>query len=484
MLATDRKKDCTNLLCLYICFLIAHLLCSSFTSPLYPHYFGDDSAIFSLMGKGITQGKILYLDMFDHKGPMIFFLTALGHLIGGRTGIFLMQCLFGLASITCLYFTGKALGCIRTRTNCLLTFVAIYLLFYHTLERGNLTEEYSQPFLSGPLLLFVRYAALAEKNPKHPPLYAFVYGVALGFLSMLRLNNAITVCAGIFSIFVYLLYRKEFANLLWNLAAGLLGMSVVILPIVLILWQQGALESMIQAAFFYNFRYFAGRSHISLADRPVAFLGVYFPMLVCCFLWAANLKQSKHLTFLDALLGLILAANMFSLWAANCFIHYFLLFVPVYGVFLFRYLRVPHMPSAALVAVCAAVSMVFSAYSVAASVYHCYVTRDVSTRYNAIRECADQIPEEERDSIIGYKIRAADYLTCDILPCYKYYTLQDSWATFDPHILTEFFDFLQTAPPTWLITTPDEEDPTLLNILDTQYQFQFGNEYLTFYRLR
>lgn len=64
---------------------------SVYTTPISPYY-GNDSAFFLLMGKGVTQGKIPYLDLYDQKGPMIFYVNALGYLLtGDRYGIFLMQ---------------------------------------------------------------------------------------------------------------------------------------------------------------------------------------------------------------------------------------------------------------------------------------------------------------------------------------------------------------------------------------------------------
>lgn len=57
------KKDPHNLLALSVLFLIVLFLTSCHTSPLYPDYFGADSAIFALIGKGMTEGKTLYADL-------------------------------------------------------------------------------------------------------------------------------------------------------------------------------------------------------------------------------------------------------------------------------------------------------------------------------------------------------------------------------------------------------------------------------------
>ena len=75
------------------------LLFSYSTSPLYPYYYGTDSAQFLTIGKAWALGKIPYIDVFDHKGPLIFFIDMLGFLIswGGvkqTIGIMIIQIVF------------------------------------------------------------------------------------------------------------------------------------------------------------------------------------------------------------------------------------------------------------------------------------------------------------------------------------------------------------------------------------------------------
>ena len=64
------------------------------TSPLYAISWGHDSAVFQSIGKGWSKGYIPYLDSFDHKGPLLFALNALGYIIGGKNGLFILQLLF------------------------------------------------------------------------------------------------------------------------------------------------------------------------------------------------------------------------------------------------------------------------------------------------------------------------------------------------------------------------------------------------------
>lgn len=85
------------------------LIFSYGTSPLFINNFGiSDSAIFLLIGKGITAGYIPYVDLFDHKGPVMFFIEALGWWISpNRFGNFLLQWLFMGVNLVLIFKMGR-----------------------------------------------------------------------------------------------------------------------------------------------------------------------------------------------------------------------------------------------------------------------------------------------------------------------------------------------------------------------------------------
>ena len=65
------------LLCITACAFVT--ICSTNTSPLYRGGNIDD-AIFETTGKGWANGYPPYQYFFEHKGPFIFFVNALGYL--------------------------------------------------------------------------------------------------------------------------------------------------------------------------------------------------------------------------------------------------------------------------------------------------------------------------------------------------------------------------------------------------------------------
>ena len=80
-----------NLILICLISMLFLLFFSTSTSPLYKDY-QDDSAIFITVGKVLKDGKVLYKDIFDHKGPVFFFIEYIGQIIySGRFGMFILQ---------------------------------------------------------------------------------------------------------------------------------------------------------------------------------------------------------------------------------------------------------------------------------------------------------------------------------------------------------------------------------------------------------
>ena len=95
-----------------------------------------------------------------------------------------------------------------------------------------------------------------------------------------------------------------------------------------------------------------------------------------------------------------------------------------------------------------------------------------------------KIPENERDSVIGFEIQSADYLAGNIVPCYKYYTLQNTWSITNPQIAEDFVSYVADNTPLWLIMSKNHTNEELNEIINEEYGFQFENKYMTFYRLK
>ena len=160
------------------------------TSPLYPTYYGNDSAQFQTIGKCWLKGAIPYRDLFDHKGPWIFFINMLGYLLTGtKYGIFLIQIVCMWISLYFLYKTAKY-GLHRTGYALGTVLVSMFFLFLNYGE-ANLTEEYCLPFICASA--YYIYVYFNEEYHQHSPRAAFLYGMAFCVCFYTRVTNCAAV---------------------------------------------------------------------------------------------------------------------------------------------------------------------------------------------------------------------------------------------------------------------------------------------------
>ena len=95
----EQKSRISNLvnskfypLLLFVVSFVLVTLFSRSTSFLYA-YEGGDPSVFKQMGLALLHGKTLYVDYFDNKGCILYFIHALGLWLGGDFFILLMQTL-------------------------------------------------------------------------------------------------------------------------------------------------------------------------------------------------------------------------------------------------------------------------------------------------------------------------------------------------------------------------------------------------------
>ena len=124
------------------------LMFSYSTSPIFPYYYGGDSAQFLTIGKAWYLGKLPYVEMFDHKGPFIFWINMLGFVIGKgqKYGVAFLQVFFMFFSILAFY----QIALLFYKDKIYSYIVVAITLFAMKINYcdGNTVEEWCIPFIS------------------------------------------------------------------------------------------------------------------------------------------------------------------------------------------------------------------------------------------------------------------------------------------------------------------------------------------------
>lgn len=255
--------------------LLFLLIFSWSTSPLYKVY-GSDSPFFEIIGLGIIQGKIPYVDLFDHKGPIIFFFDALGFSLGiGKTGVFLLQVLWMSVTLTFLYKLAR----LFTSTDCR-AFIAVALTLIPLADflcDGNQCEEWMLPFISSSMYILCSYLKNGGGNM---PFWKSLYlGFAFAMVFYIRPNDAVmeigAMCLG---VFIYCISKKQYDQLLKAAAGFVISCVAVSVPIWLWFVSKGALSNFLNGMLLVNLRYTGDAMFtwggIGMILIPLLFVGV------------------------------------------------------------------------------------------------------------------------------------------------------------------------------------------------------------------
>ena len=447
--------------------LVFMMAASVYTTPLN-HYYGFDSSVFMAFGKAIAHGMRPYLDLYDNKGPMIFYINALGYLIGGRTGVFALQVLFMTGVFELIWRLARLYA---SPAGALWSLLLFAFLYCGTVGEGNMTEEWSLGFALLPVWLGLRYMASDRPLEAHPLRYSLVYGLCLGVQLMFRVTNACMNCGMLLAFAVLLCREKRFGTLGKNMLAVLFGAALVVLPFAVSFRAMGAWDYFIYASLLHNFRYAAGGAAEKTALDWLYWLARISMVPVSAAVLPPLTKSGRlpRGSALSAVCMGVIGALAASL--GYSYKHYFLLLAPaILAAFAMLWGALESSEKEKKQRrVLMAVLLVFAAapYSAQAAIhagksilFNCMGYLDAEAA--SMAEINTYITHD-RDSVLGYNTRARVYLYLDVDPCFRHCMTQEWMMRDSPFIAEEVDAFLRDTPPVWVVTTgSDEAEETLL----------------------
>lgn len=459
--------------------LAGALLFSPSTSPLYSDW-GYDSAMFQTIGKYWAQGHLPYVELFDHKGPIIFFINALGYALGGRGGVFVIQVLCLAVSE---YFAFRMLRMrLKPKWSLILT-LALPLAFSATWQEGNTTEEYILPLLFASYYSMLLWLdGLGQGRYGHKASAAFLYGLSFAFALLTRVTNALGVCVGTAFIVVYLAVKGQWKNLFYNALAFIGGSAALILPFCLYFYRHGALYDMWYGTVIYNFSYMSSHKD-ALSFSLVEFL-LYVRRCLCGFalvfaaLWGLLFGRESKLSCLMWLL--VSAASVAFLYGQNAYDHYATVLLPLFVLAVCELDGKRFKGAAAKLT--GAVCVLMCVFVLTSSVYKSYKAFITEQPDHAYEYYGDEyhsllalIPEEGRESFIAIDCPRRIYLENDLRPSFRFFTLQ-TWMGLNSQELQDMIcEELEASSVQWLLMM-DMAQERLPDIIREKYELTAVSE--------
>lgn len=324
------EKICGNkyFVLLFLPISVGFLLLYSYsTSPLYIND-AVDSAVFKTMGLAILQGKIPYVDIFDHKGPIIYFIQALGQwLIPGRVGIFCLQVIALFVTLLYLFKTSKLF------LNNTLSFVTLLVTLYiysGIICEGNKCESWMLLFFAISTYHILKYIIQSPAQP-HPLSYSLIYGLCFGLAFFIRPNDAFAQFAGIMGgLVIYLFYNKHYKNAMYNIGMFLVGFIIVAIPIFGYFIYHNALGEFWYGLIGFNMTYSGGIFKLirSMFSTP-KLVHVLFFTAMWGMLYKTEYKQVLWIT-----IPLIILQLTFMGTFHVGFIYYYVVLVPMFMLYI------------------------------------------------------------------------------------------------------------------------------------------------------
>ena len=302
-------------------------VCSK-SSFLYPMNDWVDVNCFFTVGRGILHGLVPYRDLYEQKGPLIYFLFALAGQISESSflGVYILE---GLCFSCFLYLGGRITEVLSGRKKVFwisAALLGILVPVTPAFSHGSSAEEFFLPVLALGLLTVLK--AMHEKR-----LLANREGFVLGLCSAAALWTKYTFC-GLFgglalAVIIWYLFTGKARCLPRLIIFFLLG--VLALSVVIVGWfaLNGALTDLWQAYFVNNLTQYSGNIRGGHYDAPLPNLLNNLPWSVpgvLGLLWmAARLKKNGW----EALAGWLSAVCLFvfTYWTGRRYPYYALVLV-------------------------------------------------------------------------------------------------------------------------------------------------------------
>lgn len=310
------------------------MVCSK-SSFLYAMNDWPDVNIYYTLGKGVVDGQVPYRDLFEQKGPLLFFIYALAYVLSPTNyiGSFFLEVLsfavllFFIYKIITLYISPKA-------SALLIPVFSLLLVTSNSFYYGGSAEEFVLPPLTIGLYHLLRFFRHGG-NVSYKTM--FVNGSFAGCVLWIKYTMLGFSLAWMASLFFIMVYQKQAVRAFRSCLVFLSGMALVSLPILIYFFANNALYELFDIYFYVNL--FAYAEHTSILWRLVMLF--LLPLWHMIQNWVmsifiiigifAFMVQKKYLpqTYMRvSLLSCLLLLNFSVFFRGTAYAYYFFIFSP------------------------------------------------------------------------------------------------------------------------------------------------------------
>ncbi len=245
-----------------------------------------DSSVFITIATVMKNGGMPYVDSFDHKGPLLYFINYLGLMISYYKGIWFVEFVMNYSTF---FFMYKIARLVSDRILSLFSTLSSVLLMNLYFDSGNLTEEYAMFFIAVSAYIFLDYYI----NHKITNLRLIICGFCLGCVCLLRINMVSLWAVFCVAVLIEMIRQNLWDDIMKLIIPFLIGFLTIILLFIIWLAINNAFSSFFEQYIIFNLKYssdketatFTARSQSFrfFASEPIVLISAVLSICMCGF---------------------------------------------------------------------------------------------------------------------------------------------------------------------------------------------------------
>ena len=321
------NKETVKLLLFVFLLAFVTLAIASNNSFLHATNAWRDANAFFTVGKAMADGQVIYKDIFEQKGPLLYWIYMIGSYIIASEywGVFLLEVIFCAIGLFYVYKTAKLYVDDDKRCKIITSLFWIFIVCSKAFVYGGSAEEFCFPFFSITLYWF--FASLKGEKITNSK-YA-IMGLFAGCVLLIKYNLLAFWFAMMAIIFFEGIYNKEYKNTIINCICFLIGMLIPFAITNIYMFANDALQEFYEKYFFVNTVSYASSRYSQFSYlmrlflvvmnavlyKPGIVFSVMFMLLPSIFLFWKNHKKEKiyfAILLLFTTLGIFLTINLWD----------------------------------------------------------------------------------------------------------------------------------------------------------------------------
>ena len=280
-----------------------------------------DAAVYLNVSKRLSDGQVLYKDIIDNKGPVLYFINYVALKLGGANLVCVFEFIFIYISILYMY---KSLQLINNdKLKSLVVIFMAFICYARFFTYGLTCESYALTFS----MIAMYNCLLFYKNGKFTRLQCILIGSLFTLCFFIR-PNLITVFVGFgLGIAIKLIIEKRIVELFKYILNAFIGIGIICIPIFGYLLINNCIQDFIENVFFVN----TNMNRLGIA-KSIILIQNLIPISWCsiCMYMAITLKNitNKNGEYVS-IFCLAIVTILFNSISAKMYYHYFISFLPI-----------------------------------------------------------------------------------------------------------------------------------------------------------